>query len=225
MIKTTDTGEKAVPKMREEFSKRLICTSTSMNPTLKVSDMLQITPYSDSRKVQCGDVVAFYLPPKKCIVIHRVISVKDREIKTRGDNNKSPDSWIVNPEDIVGRVIYAQRGNRLVHIYSGLLGHMWTVLIRLSHLLRMMTFFPLRPFYYWLSNIGYLKRLWSYFNKIEIISFNRPNGIELQLFTGGRKIGRLPPRRAKWLIRRPFRLFIDEISLPKSRADYAHIHE
>jgi len=50
--------------------------------------------------------------------------------------------------------------------------------------------------------------------KTRVISFAREEGVELQLVMGSRVIGRRPPGKTYWLIKRPFLLFIDDTSLP-----------
>jgi hypothetical protein len=52
--------------------------------------------------------------------------------------------------------------------------------------------------------------------KTKVISFDRAEGTELQLLLGRRVIGRWLPGMTQWLIRRPFRLFVDEGSLPEN---------
>jgi hypothetical protein len=50
---------------------------------------------------------------------------------------------------------------------------------------------------------------------------NLPKGVlgkELQLLMGRRVIGRWLPGMSRWHIRRPFRLFVDEASLPENPA-------
>jgi hypothetical protein len=54
--------------------------------------------------------------------------------------------------------------------------------------------------------------------KTKVISFDRAEGLELQLLMGRRVIGRWLPGMTQWLIRRPFRLFVDEASLPENPA-------
>jgi hypothetical protein len=49
-----------------------------------------------------------------------------------------------------------------------------------------------------------------------VISFNRDAGAELQLVMGRRVIGRWLEGKSGWNIRRPYRLFVDEESLPEN---------
>jgi hypothetical protein len=47
-----------------------------------------------------------------------------------------------------------------------------------------------------------------------VITFERDGAREMQLVLGRRIIGRCAPGDAKWKIKRPFRLFVDEKALP-----------
>jgi len=50
--------------------------------------------------------------------------------------------------------------------------------------------------------------------KTELIYLPRPEGLEWQLWWKRLLIGRKMPDQPHWTIRRPFRLFVDEASLP-----------
>ena len=75
----------------------------SMNPTLKAGDSLRVAPYENTR-INVGDVVVFHTPERERHVTHRVISVDSRGVRTRGDNNNKTDSWLLRPDEIIGRI-------------------------------------------------------------------------------------------------------------------------
>ena len=95
--------------MPDNFYKK-IYTGPSMNPAFKVLDGLQIIPYRD-RMIRPGDVIVFNPPGLSHRVTHRVISVDSQGIRTRGDNNPYDDPWILTPDQVLGRVVCAQRRN------------------------------------------------------------------------------------------------------------------
>ena len=74
----------------------------------------------------------------------------------------------------------------------------------------------LRPGYRRLATDGTFRRWLPDQMKPRVISFNRGEGTELHLFMGRRVIGRWLPGKSGWNIRRPFRLFVDEESLPEN---------
>jgi hypothetical protein len=76
----------------------------------------------------------------------------------------------------------------------------------------------LRPFYERLANGGAYRGWLSAWIKTRAISLSHPAGTELQLLMGRYVIGRWLPGKSGWNIRRPFRLFVDETSLPENPA-------
>ena len=69
---TPDVREQmtAIHSNQFEFSMRL--TGSSMNPTLKPHDILQVVPYI-GRKIRGGDVIVFLPPGSNRKVTHRVL--------------------------------------------------------------------------------------------------------------------------------------------------------
>lgn len=187
-------------------------TGPSMSPTLKVGDLLYITP-CDSQNVRTGDVIVFKPPNREICITHRIISVEPGAIRVRGDNNTHMDPWALNPDHIIGKVTHAQ-GKRRRRILGGYSGHVYALVIHALN--RGMDWLSVlfRPVYYWFSQKG-IPRQWLPFHlKTRVIAYNRHNGIEMQLFVGRCVIGRLRPRADRWQIRSPFRLIVDEASLP-----------
>lgn len=189
-------------------------TGPSMNPTLKIGDGLTVTPYGDS-SIRIGDVVVFHSPERERYIVHRVISVNSRGIRTKGDNNSKVDSWILRPEDIVGRVISAQRKNRSITIHGGTRGRLLAPVLWTIKRINITVSGIFRPVYHYLARTGITRKLLSRLIKTQILYFKRPNGTEMQLIMGRRIIGRYYPGKAQWIIRRPYRLFVDEKSLPQ----------
>ena len=80
-----------------------IITSGSMSPTLEVKDLvlmqnLQINP-------QKGDIIMFDTKEANMPVIHRIHSVSDDEIRTRGDAVELVDNWVLKKDQIKGKGI------------------------------------------------------------------------------------------------------------------------
>jgi signal peptidase I len=189
----------------------------SMSPLLKPGDRLQIIIYG-SQEIRRGDVIVFISPEDGSKVAHRAVSVNSHVIKTRGDNCDKVDPWVLSPEHIVGRVVFAQRGNRRFRVFGGLWGHVLAVAIRATKSIDSNLTSLLRPFYQWLARAGVFRRWLPSRMRPRVISFNRDAGTELQLVMGRRVIGKWLPGRTGWSIIRPFRLFVDEASLPGNPA-------
>ena len=190
-------------------------TGPSMNPTLKAGDGLIVVPYEDS-KICIGDVVVFRSPDQDRYIVHRVISSNSQGIRTRGDNNNSVDLWLLQPKDIVGRVVSAQRKVKSIAIYGRTRGRLLALTLRARKHVKRKVFGILHPVYQFLSRIGFVRGLLSHLIRTQVLYFKRPNGIEMQLIMGRWVIGRYQPGRNQWLIRRPFRIFVDEKSLPQA---------
>ena len=196
----------------------MIYKGPSMNPTLKPGDQLWITPYN-GQKVQRGDVVVFISPGDGSRVVHRIVSLDPSGIRTQGDNNNRVDPWLFSHDEILGRVFSAERGNRRRRVFGGQIGQLLGVATRAIKAIDVSICSRFRPAYDRLAMAGVFRRwLPIKIMKMRVISFNRAEGVELQLLMGGRVIGRWLPGKSGWQIRRPFRLFVDEASLPGNPA-------
>ena len=195
----------------------VIYKGPSMIPTLKPGDRLWITPYK-GQKVQRGDVVVFISPGDDSRVVHRVVSVDPSGIRTQGDNNNRVDPWLLSHDQIRGRVFFSERGNRRRRVFGGPIGQLFGVAIRAIHALDARVSSRFRPAYDRLARAGVFKRWLPSRMRPRVISFNRAEGPELQLVMGRRVIGRWLEGKRGWNIRRPFRLFVDEETLPENPA-------
>ena len=180
-----------------------------MDPVLKTGDILEIIPYNELPRK--GDIVVFHSPPDNTKIVHRIISITGDKIFTKGDNNRNRDTSVISQQNILGRVIYARRGKRRISIGYGVSGRSWAFFASKNSLLK---YRLLNPVYSWLSDRGYFNKLFPLIKNTSIFSFNKKNGKELGLFLGKKQIGYLPASGRKWLIKPPFRLFIDEKLLP-----------
>ena len=187
----------------------------SMYPIFKAGDRLQIIS-CDQGKIRTGDVVVFISPEDGSKVVHRVISVNSSGTKTRGDNCNHEDDWVLTREHIIGRVVAVQRGKRRLRVFGGTVGRLFGVAIRAIHAIDASVSSRLRSTYDRLAKAGVFRRWLPACMKTTAISLSHPAGMELQLLMGKRVIGRWLPGKSGWHIRRPFRLFVDEKSLPEN---------
>ena len=77
--------------------------SGSMEPTLMTGDLvlvqdIQVIP-------QVGDILMFKTNSVLIPVVHRVVSVSERGIKTKGDARGRADDWTVPEDQICGKVV------------------------------------------------------------------------------------------------------------------------
>ena len=86
--------------------------SPSMEPKIKVYDVILDTRVDDYNKIKVGDVITFISTgnlSNGMTITHRVIEkVQTNEglrFRTKGDNNVSPDGALVIPENILGKTL------------------------------------------------------------------------------------------------------------------------
>jgi len=190
-------------------------TGPSMRPILKHGDLLQVIPYH-GQKIHPGDVIVFLPPEGEQRIVHRVISTSSEGIRTRGDYCTRIDPWILDSGHVIGRVIYAIRGKKQRRIHGGFLGCLSAMAIRAFHLTDCIISSLFRPVYYWMARRGSIRRWTTSLFQTRVLYFKRTDGTELQLLMGKSVVGRWLPGKAGWHIRRPFRLFVNEGSLPEN---------
>jgi hypothetical protein len=186
-----------------------------MNPILRTGDGIHVVPY-DGKEIRRGDVIVFIPSGGDSRIVHRVISVDSQGIRTRGDNCSHIDPWALSPQHIIGRVVSVQRRGRRCRIVGGSMGLCLAVVVRAINRVDSSASSMLRPIYHRLGRTGIFRRWVPCWLETRVVSFNRPAGRELQLLIGHRVIGRWLPGRSHWHIRRPFRLIVDEASLPEN---------
>jgi len=197
-------------------TKKLLYTGASMNPLMREGDVVHLRPY-DGQEIRRGDVVAFPHPDRPEKVIHRVVAVGASGLRTKGDNTLAVDDWLLQPADLLGRVVAIQRQGRTLPVPRTppaslyiLKGRRWLdrTVSRLLH-----------PAYDRLARSGLFQGRLAAWLKPDLICLLRSEGPEWQLWLGRLLIGRKLPRQSYWNIRRPFRLFVDEKSLPNHFAE------
>jgi len=189
-----------------------------MSPTIKRSDVLYVSSYR-GHKVRPGDVVVFKSAGQPQPVVHRVLSHDDFGIRTIGDNNDKVDADYLNPSGVIGKVVFLQRGSRLKRVHGGLLGSLVGRVIRIRHLLDYRLSRIAHPAYEWLIRyrIPIRWRVCSIRAKVVCYSGNATEN--MQLHWRGRIIGWFIPETGTWVIKRPFRLFVDTSVLPVANRD------
>ena len=186
---------------------------SSMFPTLKTGDILRVVSYKD-RDIRVGDVVVFNSPCGNIPIVHRVVFFDNKRVKTKGDNKITVDDGILQPNDIIGRVVVAKRGKKLIKILDGFPGQIYALILETGKRIDLVVSTMLRPAYRWSIRTGIFRKLFSRWIHTQVLCFRYGDGIELQLQLGRRVIGRRLPGQNQWRILRPFKVLIDESTLP-----------
>jgi signal peptidase len=186
----------------------------SMNPTLNAQDLLEIEPYHN-KYPQVGDVILFQPPGHDHYVVHRIHYMSSDGIQTRGDNNCNIDPGLLKTEDIYGRVIARQQGNSCRKIAHGFLGNWVGRYCHARRLLLNQAVKYLGPVYRSLCSSGFLHWLVPVRFKPQVAAFRSDANESYKILLGSRIIGSYDESLLQWQIRRPYRLFVDESTLPK----------
>ncbi|MEQ8191719.1 MAG: signal peptidase I [Candidatus Eremiobacterota bacterium] len=188
----------------------------SMVPTFTPGDLLYLQ--RNCKEIKVGDVIVFKTKGDEKNITHRVISAGKDGIKTRGDNNNLPDSWLLGPEDIIGKVIEAERNGVKRKVSGSAEGYIKGNILHILKKIKSYFIKIFRPLYLWLSGKNITCSILQKSGLLRIISIKKDDKKELQLLLGSLVRGRLLPGREKWHIRRPLRLLVDEKMLKKSES-------
>jgi signal peptidase I len=222
MDRQSDHSATVLDQHRRLSRQRMFYAGPSMNPTLRPSDILHIRPYED-RKIRLGDVVVFAPSEGGQPIVHRVVSKEAHGVRTKGDNNTSIDPQILEPSRIIGQVVSAQRETKTRRVYGGIAGRVIGRLMNLRGIIdgKLSAVPRVAP-----RRLNVLKAVGALLfprMRTKIVRFSGRNGSELQMLIGNQLIARLPSGQERWVIRRRFRFFVDEATLPTRDAIGEHL--
>lgn len=186
---------------------------SSMSPTLQEPEILEIMPYGN-RPLRVGDVVFFRSPGAHQTVVHRIVRLTPKGIFTRGDNNRRDDAFILQPEDISGRVVAAWQGRKNRAVAGGRKGQLIGRWLPWKRLLDRKISYLLHYIYYALTHWRFLTTLLPVGLRPKIVVFQNKGIGRPCILLGRHIIGRYDDRRQQWQIHRPFRLIVDVHRLP-----------
>ena len=189
---------------------------SSMHPTLNELDLLEIMPYG-KKTLRAGDVILFLPPEENQPIIHRVERVTKEGIRTHGDNNIENDPWLLQHEDVLGRVVAAWRGQKQRNIPGGNSGRLMSLSVRWILALDRGISRLLHPIYHSLARTGVVHCMLPSRLRPRVVVYRAGSQTQLRLLLGRHVVGQFDNRQHQWHIRRPFRLFVDEAALPVSK--------
>ena len=89
--------------------KTYIVLTGSMKPTLNPNDIV-VVKKPDKKDIKNGDIITYSVGSNSATVTHRIIEVVEQNgetyYKTKGDNNNSEDSDLINYDDVQGRLCF-----------------------------------------------------------------------------------------------------------------------
>jgi len=187
---------------------------SSMNPTLSKRDILEIEPCNHNRPI-IGDIILFQVPHYFNFIIHRIFEINPEGYKTKGDNCDSVDPWVLQRNDVFGRVIAAHQGNKRRKISGGSFGRLTGLSCLMRRKINGLMVKLLRPAYRSFCTDGILHWLIPVRLTPQVATFRSDANASHKLLLRRRIIGSYDEAFLRWRIRRPYRLFVDEKSLPK----------
>lgn len=197
----------------EKDDNEVFCRGESMRPLFRPGDWIVFVPCR-VEELKRGDVIIFLPPGKQERVVHRVVSNGPESVRTQGDANPYGDAWQLRQVNIVGRAVAVERGGRVIPVASGLAGRLLAACVRAVRRADHLASYILNPCYRGLARSGLCRAVLFPALRPRVVVFERGGSKEMQLVLGGRVIGRRPADESAWTIHRPFRIFVDEHTLP-----------
>jgi len=194
--------------MKADTSRTLVYSGTSMAPTLREPDLMEVRPYH-TRQVRAGDVILFHAPGHPTPIVHRVERVTPSGIRTRGDNCRQADDWLLPADQIIGQVTAAQRGRRRRTLSNGYQGWIRARALRIAMPIGGAINRILHIPYHAVSGAGGIPRWLPPGWRPRKVLFQSGERRIWRMMWGRHVIGQYEERRGEWRIRRPFRLLID----------------
>ena len=93
--------------------------SPSMNPVIKVYDVVVNTKVNKQEDIEVGDIITYISTnstSEGMTITHRVVAISKAEngayeYQTQGDNNSEPDGVLVTFDNVIGKEIFVIPGN------------------------------------------------------------------------------------------------------------------
>lgn len=79
--------------------------SDSMEPSISTGTIIYVKK-GDVQTLKPGDIISFY-GQEQMIITHRIVSIENQLITTKGDNNKDVDLTKVSMTNVIGKVMFS----------------------------------------------------------------------------------------------------------------------
>ncbi len=187
----------------------------SMFPILRNLDILSISS-AEKGEIKRGDIIVFRSIGSERMIAHRVISIENDGVKTRGDNMYADDLALVLYNSIIGKVTYINRESVRIIVHGGFSGLIMHYMIRcwkrMQFLKKLYLF--MRPFADVVLKSPPARKIFNENEDVKAYIYKHPKGSVMRLFLGKRFIGRSTINTNTWKIDPRFRHIVDIDSLP-----------
>lgn len=191
----------------------IIYSGPSMNPTFRDADLLAVVP-DGTRHYRVGDIICFYSPGKNRRIIHRIVAIHKKGVRTRGDNNPAPDPEFVQPDEIIGKVVAVLRASGTQAVPGGTPGIILHNLLLTRRLFLKKTDSLIKTKNPVGLGVHFIRYCFSPVMRPRYVLFSTQYSRYLRLYIGSHMAGDYNTIRKAWTLRSPFSLFIDKSSLP-----------
>jgi signal peptidase I len=185
-----------------------IYNGSSMVPTFRPGHLLYVRP--DPSDISPGDVIVFDNSSGSNPTVHRVISIEERGLITRGDNNRIIDPIPVLLEHLIGRVEMLEDQGRILPVAGGRRG-LWSARVGwgmrwIDRVLRRLFWKP----YNTIRDCALIRKiLHRWFSPyLKITHLNTPNGPLVKTTFKGRTVALWRPQQGHFECRKPYDLFV-----------------
>ena len=181
-----------------------IYTGSSMKPTFRSGHLLYVRP--TAQELAVGDVIVFTDPLKKDHIVHRIVSITNTRLITRGDNNLHDDLVPVRLEEVVGKVEMTEDRGVLRPVIGGRL-RLWMIKVRWAarQLVNWIKGIFRRP-YQLLRLSGYVARVWR--PSIVKVYLQNESGPLVKYINKQRTVAVWHPLQQRFECRKPYDLII-----------------
>ncbi len=178
-----------------------------MKGTFRPGDLLTIEPVSLTG-VRPGDVVVFsrQQATEPGEIVHRVVRRTRGGLKTRGDAMGCEDAWVIGEHNLLGRVFYKTRNNRVSRVRGGRAGVRRAVMLHLYWGLRRKGVRKFQNAYDCLKEIGLAHWVWK--PRITRVMIACPDGPCVQYICNQRVVARYRPHTGTFECRKPWDLVV-----------------
>ena len=191
----------------------IIYSGPSMNPTFWDADLLEVVP-GGTGHYRVGDIICFYSPENNRRIIHRIVAIHQKGIRTRGDNNPAPDPGVVQPDEIIGRVVAVSRASGTRGVPGGITGIILHILLLTRRLFLKKTDSLIKTKSPVGLGVHFIRYCFSPVMRPRYVLFSTRYSRYLRLYIGSHMAGDYNTIRKVWTLRSPFSLFIDKSNLP-----------
>ncbi len=203
-------NDETIEERKNDLYTIFLYQGLSMAGTFRFGDLLLVTPTVLSQLRQ-GDVVVFYSSGidkgERTVIVHRVVEQTADGVLTQGDACALPDSAVVYPSQVLGRVSRVQRGNRSYPVLNGCAGRVWARYVRLRHRILALGRLPYR----WLRASGLIRclvrRLWR--PAVACVTLATAQGPVVKYLHNGETVAVWQPETRAYWCRKPYDLVLE----------------